>query len=136
MQPFDEVLDRRIYSLGDQQMHWEFDLGVKRKTEPGQLVVLIEDGLARRREVDATENMNMTEEKDDEDDEELEEEQRDERRWEDIDQTWRKASALLNEMEQVRSMFYMTLMCSDEDESSPYRCRLFESMMSIWSGRM
>lgn len=100
VQPFDEVLDRRIFSLGDQQMHWEYDLGVKRRTVPGVMEALVEDVFARQREADE-EEANEIEVDDADYAEEEEEERKEERRWEDIEQAWRKTTALANEMEQV-----------------------------------
>jgi len=52
MEPFDEALDRRIWSLSDQRLKWDREIANKRQTLPKEVQVLIEDLLERQREED------------------------------------------------------------------------------------
>ncbi|KAF8526849.1 hypothetical protein BU17DRAFT_82268 [Hysterangium stoloniferum] len=48
-EPFDEVLDRRIWSLSTERMTWDKELADRRRTAPAEIQYLVEDLLARER---------------------------------------------------------------------------------------
>jgi hypothetical protein len=48
-EPFDEVLDRRIWSLSTERMTWDKELAERRRIAPAEVQHLVEDLLARQR---------------------------------------------------------------------------------------
>ncbi|TFK55341.1 hypothetical protein OE88DRAFT_1622798 [Heliocybe sulcata] len=52
MEPFDEALDRRIWSLSDQRLKWDREIGSKRQTRPSEVADMIHELLERQREDD------------------------------------------------------------------------------------
>ncbi|KAF8590001.1 hypothetical protein K439DRAFT_1404266 [Ramaria rubella] len=48
-EPFDEVLDRRIWSLVSERMTWDKELAQRRQTAPTEVQHLVEDLLSRQR---------------------------------------------------------------------------------------
>ncbi|EPQ58755.1 hypothetical protein GLOTRDRAFT_104409 [Gloeophyllum trabeum ATCC 11539] len=52
MEPFDEALDRRIWSLADQRLKWDREIASKRQTRPKEVADMIQDLLDRQREDD------------------------------------------------------------------------------------
>ena len=51
-EPFDEVLDRRIWSLSTERMTWDKELAERRRTAPTEVQHLVEDLLTRQRAVE------------------------------------------------------------------------------------
>lgn len=60
-EPFDEVLDRRIWSLSTERMAWDKELAERRRTAPIEVEHLVEDLLSRQR---ASEHIYSPEEED------------------------------------------------------------------------
>ncbi|EIN08848.1 hypothetical protein PUNSTDRAFT_120406 [Punctularia strigosozonata HHB-11173 SS5] len=52
-EPFDEALDRHIWSLADQRMKWQQEVANKRRTVPGEVAELVDSLLERQRSADA-----------------------------------------------------------------------------------
>jgi len=52
VEPFDEALDRHIWSLSDQRLKWDRELANKRRTRPQEVVTMIQDILSLRQQVD------------------------------------------------------------------------------------
>ncbi|KDQ59385.1 hypothetical protein JAAARDRAFT_32946 [Jaapia argillacea MUCL 33604] len=52
MEPFDEGLDRRIWSLSDQRLKLDHDIGNKRRSTPKDVEKLMQELLKSQREVD------------------------------------------------------------------------------------
>jgi hypothetical protein len=52
-EPYDESLDRRIWSLADQRMKWQLEIANKRRTLPTEVGKFMEELLDLQRSVDA-----------------------------------------------------------------------------------
>ncbi|KAF8437997.1 hypothetical protein L210DRAFT_3505086 [Boletus edulis BED1] len=58
MEPFDEALDRHIWSLSDQRLKWDKDVADRRRTRPTDIEKLIADGLTQHHDVETSETSN------------------------------------------------------------------------------
>ncbi|OJA08225.1 hypothetical protein AZE42_09392 [Rhizopogon vesiculosus] len=59
MEPFDEALDRHIWSLSDQRLKWDREIAGRRRTRPTEIEALVREIYGQHRDVDlddATEN--------------------------------------------------------------------------------
>jgi hypothetical protein len=52
MEPFDEALDRHIWSLSDQRLKWDREIGVRRRTRPTEIEALVQGVYTQHRSVD------------------------------------------------------------------------------------
>ncbi|KAG2149202.1 hypothetical protein DEU56DRAFT_729296 [Suillus clintonianus] len=52
MEPFDEALDRHIWSLSDQRLKWDREIGGRRRTRPTEVEALVQGVYAQHRSVD------------------------------------------------------------------------------------
>lgn len=52
VEPFDEALDRYIWSLSDQRLKWDKDVAARRRTRPKEIERLISDTLAQHNSVE------------------------------------------------------------------------------------
>jgi hypothetical protein len=50
MEPFDEALDRHIWSLSDQRLQWDRTIADKRRNTPVQIEKQLKDHLGRQQE--------------------------------------------------------------------------------------
>ncbi|KAL4064757.1 hypothetical protein V8B97DRAFT_1288537 [Scleroderma yunnanense] len=48
VEPFDEALDRHIWSLSDQRLKWDKDIAARRRTRPKEIETLVSDILAQQ----------------------------------------------------------------------------------------
>ena len=53
VEPFDEALDRHIWSLSDQRLKWDKEVADRRRSRPGEIEKLLTEGLARHHACDA-----------------------------------------------------------------------------------
>jgi len=59
MEPFDEALDRHIWSLSDQRLKWDREIAGRRRTRPMEIEALVQEIYGQHRDVDlddATQN--------------------------------------------------------------------------------
>lgn len=56
MEPFDEALDRRIWSLSDQRLKWDREIASKRRTRPQEIEASLEDVLDQQQVLDEVPN--------------------------------------------------------------------------------
>jgi len=52
MEPFDEALDRHIWSLSDQRLKWDKDVADRRRTRPTDIEKLVAESLTQHRGCD------------------------------------------------------------------------------------
>ncbi|KAG1883136.1 hypothetical protein F4604DRAFT_1921041 [Suillus subluteus] len=52
MEPFDEALDRHIWSLSDQRLKWDREIGGRRRTRPTEIEALVQGVYTQHRSVD------------------------------------------------------------------------------------
>ncbi|KAI0338175.1 hypothetical protein BDW22DRAFT_1363309 [Trametopsis cervina] len=60
MEPFDEALDRHIWSLSDQSLQWDGEISRKRREKPMEVERLVRELVESRREVDDEEQEEFT----------------------------------------------------------------------------
>lgn len=53
LEPYDEVLDRRLWTHFEEGLSWQGTLATRRRNEPGNAQRLIEDLIARERNLEA-----------------------------------------------------------------------------------
>lgn len=52
MEPFDEALDRHIWSLSDQRLKWDREIGGHRRTRPTEVEAMIQEVYTQHHGVD------------------------------------------------------------------------------------
>jgi hypothetical protein len=52
MEPFDEALDRHIWSLSDQRLKWDREIASRRRTRPAEVEMLVHEIHNQHRDVD------------------------------------------------------------------------------------
>jgi hypothetical protein len=52
MEPFDEALDRHIWSLSDQRLKWDREVAGRRRTRPTEIEALVQEIYSQHRDVD------------------------------------------------------------------------------------
>jgi len=52
MEPFDEALDRHIWSLSDQRLKWDREIAGRRRTRPGEIEAQIREVYSQHHDVD------------------------------------------------------------------------------------
>lgn len=52
MEPFDEALDRHIWSLSDQRLKWDREVAGRRRTRPTEIEALVQEIYNQHRDVD------------------------------------------------------------------------------------
>ncbi|KIM80935.1 hypothetical protein PILCRDRAFT_9343 [Piloderma croceum F 1598] len=92
IEPFDEALDRHIWSLSDQRLKWDREIARTRTEKPREVETMLRDLFDRQREAQ-TQDM-VVDNKDKIKDEPLEE------RLAQVEQVFKKASALSEELNQ------------------------------------
>ncbi|KAI0057094.1 hypothetical protein BV25DRAFT_1863798 [Artomyces pyxidatus] len=55
VEPFDEPLDKEIWSLSDQRLQWDREVGNERRTKPQEVATLLENMFAAQRAADLEE---------------------------------------------------------------------------------
>ncbi|KAG1756211.1 uncharacterized protein EDB91DRAFT_147 [Suillus paluster] len=71
MEPFDEALDRHIWSLSDQRLKWDREIAGRRRTRPTEVEALVQGVYAQHRGVDMDTDANQKSELSDFDDSQL-----------------------------------------------------------------
>lgn len=53
MEPFDEALDRHIWSLSDQRLKWDREIAGRQRTRPTEIEALVQDIYDQHRDIDS-----------------------------------------------------------------------------------
>ncbi len=69
---YDEALDRRVWSLSDQRLKWDLEIGLKRRNTPSDVETLVRDLIGTQRAADASASSSRPLDVDEEMDEENE----------------------------------------------------------------
>jgi len=72
---YDEALDRRVWSLSDQRLKWDLEIGLKRRNTPSDVETLVRDLIETQRAADASASSSRPLDVDEEMDEENEEDE-------------------------------------------------------------